>query len=83
LSMLKPLTTCEAALYVFMLRHSVLLLTAMCSLASAAVWGYAGEMPLSGVARREVVRLRCTGLNTNFIKHKQLCIHKSCHHTSC
>jgi hypothetical protein len=44
LSVLKPLTTCEAALQVLMLQHSVLLLIAICSLASAAVCGYAGKI---------------------------------------
>lgn len=68
---------------VVMLQHPVLILTAMCSNASAAVWGYAGKMRLSGVPHREVVRLRYIAVYASFIKHKQFCIHDSCHHTSC
>jgi hypothetical protein len=59
LSVLKPVTTCEAVLQVFMLQHSVLLLIVICSLASAAVWESACKMSVSGVTHREVTGLRC------------------------
>jgi hypothetical protein len=58
LSVLKPVTTCEAVLQVFMLQHSVLLLIVICSLASAAVCGSAGKMSFSVVTHREVAGLR-------------------------